>query len=79
MRAAITAGQCVLSDASGRSLRVSPGFRHGWHLAALSVEAPLTLFGEWNGRAFDPVSVQCRGELFALAALGELAVLAKVA
>ena len=79
VRATIDAGQCLLSDTMGRSLPVSPTFRHGWHLAALSAEAPLSLFGEWNGRVFDPVSVQCRGELFALAALGELAVLAKVA
>jgi hypothetical protein len=46
---------------------------------ALSGGRELTIFGEWNGRHFDPYTVQDRDELFLLAKMDELALLLKVA
>lgn len=76
---AVREGRCLLVDPEGRVLPLRANFRHGWHLVALSSGEPLSVFGEWDGSTFEPISVSRRGELFAPSALGELAVLAKVA
>jgi hypothetical protein len=38
-------------------LPISPAFDRGWHLLALSGGHPVTLFGEWDGDQFLPMSV----------------------
>jgi hypothetical protein len=68
-----------LCDAAQRRVPVAASFRHAWPLIALAGEDTLVLFGEWNGATFEPLTVECRGELFAIARLGELAVLSRVA
>ena len=40
---------------------------------------PLMMFGEWDGAAFEPHTVQRSRDLFMVARLGDLAVLSKVA
>lgn len=71
--------QCVLVDASGRELPVRQGFPHAWHLVALASGEPIVVFGEWDGRAFDPISAEHRDALYVIASLGELPVLSRVA
>jgi hypothetical protein len=66
-------------DATGRSVVAQSSLKHGWHLDALGGGSPLILFGLWDGRVFDPVTVEHEGRLFSLAQLGELPVLSKVA
>ncbi len=68
-----------LVDAQQRRIAVEPGFRHVWNLIALAEGGALTLFGEWDGSALDPLTVECRGELFTVARLGELSALARIA
>lgn len=68
-----------LDDRQHRRIPVRSGFRHQWNLIALAGGGALTIFGEWDGDAFDPVTVECRGELFTVAQLGELPVLSRVA
>jgi hypothetical protein len=68
-----------LSDASGRNVPVTRNFRHHWNLFALAGGGSLTMFGEWDGAAFEPLTVQRGEELFTVARLGDLAVLSKVA
>ncbi len=45
----------LLTDAS-HQLPVHPDFAQGWTLPAVSGGQPLTLFGEWDGRAFLPLA-----------------------
>jgi len=68
-----------LHDASGRRVPVNRSFRHHWNLFALAAGEPLTMFGEWDGAAFEPHTVQRSRDLFMVARLGDLAVLSKVA
>ena len=50
-----------LSDKEGNRLPLPPKFSKGWHLAALAGGTPsLTLFGTWNGRFLQPISVHSR-------------------
>ncbi len=48
----------LLGDAEGTVLPVVTPLSYGWHLLALSNGRFLTLFGTWNGTAFDPISVK---------------------
>jgi hypothetical protein len=68
-----------LQDASGRRVPVNRSFRHQWNLFALAAGEPLTIFGEWDGAAFEPHTVQHAQHLFMVARLGDLPVLSKVA
>ena len=68
-----------LHDASGRRVPVNRTFRHHWNLFALAAGQPLMMFGEWDGAAFEPHTVQRSRDLFMVARLGDLAVLSKVA
>lgn len=48
-----------LEDSAGTWLPLPAKFSHGWQLMALAGGAPtLHLFGMWNGRSFQPISVQ---------------------
>jgi len=68
-----------LEDGERRRVPVSAAFRHAWHLVALAGTDSLTIFGEWEGESLEPLTIECRGELFSVAHLGELAVLSRVA
>lgn len=47
-----------LADGEGAYLPLPEKFLYGWHLAAIAGGAPtLTLFGIWNGRFLDPLTV----------------------
>lgn len=47
----------LLRDRRGRVLPLPPRFSHGWRLLALAADRPLSLFGEWDGATFTPLSV----------------------
>ena len=57
-------GTASLRDAQGRRIDLHPSFRHSAWLLALSGGHPLTLFGEWDGRALLPLSVWHAGRLY---------------
>ncbi len=46
-----------IRDEVGHILPVKPEFDKNWELLALSGGHPVTLFGEWNGQRFMPLSV----------------------
>jgi SWIM zinc finger len=75
----IEGARCVLVDDGGRGLPLRPQSRYAWPLLALASGEPLTLFGVWDGRDFDPISIAQRGALYVPAAVGSLAVLSRVA
>lgn len=54
----------LLRCPDGNLLPVSASFRHAWQLLAVSGGAPVTLTGEWDGRAFSPWSVWADGRLY---------------
>jgi hypothetical protein len=72
-------GRLLLRDDAGRSVPVAPTCKHQWELVALSGGRALRLFGEWNGRSFDPYSVQHDADLFLLARMEDVPYLSKVA
>jgi hypothetical protein len=71
--------QMHLIDAAGRRVTLARTFRHGWLFDALAGGGALSVFGQWDGHVFDPVSVEHDGQLFSLAHVGELPVLSRVA
>lgn len=68
-----------LIDQSERRVPIDERCRHGWNLIALAAGGALKVFGDWNGNAFDPFSVQRADELFIAARLGDLPWLSRVA
>ena len=46
-----------LQDDAKHVLPISPSFQKGWELLAISGGYPLTVFGEWNGATFLPLSL----------------------
>ena len=58
--------QWVLSDSEGYFLPLPPSFLYGWHLQALHGQEDTAVFGEWNGRYFDPLAVRSGGRWLAL-------------
>jgi hypothetical protein len=72
-------GRLSLQDEAGRSLPVGPSCKHQWELIALSGGRSVRVFGEWNGRSFDPYCVQHASELFLLARIDDVPLLSKVA
>jgi hypothetical protein len=50
----------MMQDGEGSLLPLPPKFKHGWHLAALSHGGALTIFGQWDGHLFTPLSVWTR-------------------
>lgn len=59
-----------IRDQAGYALPLPPKFEYGWHLLALSQGHPLSLFGEWDGRHFQPLTVWQHGRLLELHLLG---------
>ena len=49
-------GHFFLTDISGKILPLSVSERTGWALVALSGGNPVSVFGEWDGRLFRPLS-----------------------
>lgn len=72
-------GRLLLHDEAGRSVPVAATCKHQWELIALSGGRAMRLFGEWNGRSFDPYCVESEAELFILARLEDVPLLSKVA
>ena len=60
----------ILRDAPGAVVPLGWGFANPWPLLAASGGAPVSVFGEWNGRALLPLSVIAEGRFIALG--GEL-------
>jgi hypothetical protein len=79
LRPAVVAGELWLFDAAMRGIRLPRACKHGWHLAALSAAGPLTVFGEWTGATFDPITAECSGKRYSMTMLGDIPVLADVA
>lgn len=50
-----------IRDRGGRLLPLPQSFAHGWRLLSLAADRPLTLFGEWDGAVFTPLSVDDGG------------------
>ncbi|HEY5760443.1 MAG TPA: hypothetical protein VIU34_31680 [Steroidobacter sp.] len=72
-------GRLHLQDASDRRIPVAATCRHTWDLIALARGESVSLFGEWNGSAFDPYSVERDGRLYTLARIADLSLLSRVA
>jgi hypothetical protein len=72
-------GRLLLRDEAGRSVPVAASCKHHWELIALSGGRALRLFGEWNGRSFDPYCVQHEADLFMLARMEDVPFLSRVA
>jgi hypothetical protein len=53
--------QWHLRDEAGRGMALAQGFAQGWELLAISGGRPAGIFGEFDGRAFMPLSVWCEG------------------
>jgi hypothetical protein len=71
--------QLQFVDAQGRHVLARSGLKHAWHFEALAGGGVLTVFGLWNGRVLDPITVEHQGRLFSLGYVGELPVLPKIA
>ena len=56
-------GRFALADISGKMLPLSVPERTGWALIALSGGNPISVFGEWNGQMFRPLSAVAEGRL----------------
>ena len=54
-------GKRLLLDDEGKLLPLAPGFRQWWTIMSLAGGRAIELFGEWNGRAFLPLSVCAQG------------------
>ncbi len=52
-----TDGRWRVRDRGGRVLPLPARFPHGWRLLSLAADRPLSLFGEWDGTTFTPLSV----------------------
>jgi hypothetical protein len=71
--------QLHLTDTAGRYVVAQSGMKHAWHLESLAGGGALSLFGLWNGRVFDPITVEHEARLFSLGSVGALPALRKIA
>lgn len=55
-----------LQDSKGELLPIAPQFSQGWALLAMGGGRPLSVFGEWNGRCFLPLSVWSENKFMVL-------------
>lgn len=67
------------ADSQQRMIPAIEGFRYAWQVFALAGSATLNVFGEWDGVCLTPLTFERHGQLFTLANIGEVPVLAKVA
>ncbi|MEO7718333.1 MAG: SWIM zinc finger family protein [Capsulimonas sp.] len=63
---AASEGQWEAQDTEGHALPISPSFAHGWRLMGIAGGRPVTLWGEWNGASFLPLSAWADGRFYAL-------------
>jgi hypothetical protein len=56
----------LLRDAHGDAVPLARRFVHAWPLLAISGGAPITIFGEWDGRSLLPLSIVADGRYIAL-------------
>ena len=71
--------QLWLEDAARRRIPVQEKFPLKWHLLALAGAGELTLFGEWDGADFEPLTVQHSGQWYTPARLHTLPLWSRVA
>jgi hypothetical protein len=57
-------GGWSVRDPEGRALPLSPRFRQGWLLSALTGGHRLAVFGEWNGDYLQPLSLFAEGTFY---------------
>ncbi|MBD2178298.1 SWIM zinc finger family protein [Pseudanabaena sp. FACHB-1998] len=57
-------GKWFIRDRAANLLLMSSRFEHGWTLLALSGGHPVTIFGEWNGNDFYPLSILVGDKLY---------------
>jgi hypothetical protein len=53
-----------IRDRAGKLLPIPNHFERNWSLLALSGGHPITIFGEWNGRYFSPLSIWTNQEFY---------------
>jgi hypothetical protein len=75
----IDAGRLFLQDATLRRVAVADSFAHQWSALALAGADALTVFGEWDGFDFEPLTLECRGSWYTPAQIAALPVLSRVA
>lgn len=63
----VSDGQWVIQDATQHVLPIIPRFSQHWELFTLSGGHPVSLFGEWDGEHFLPLSVWANGRFVRLA------------
>lgn len=56
----------LLKDPQNRAVHISRQFGLNWNLCALSGGNPLTLFGEWDGQSFYPLTAWAEGQMHVL-------------
>ncbi len=57
----------ALCDGESTAIPISPAFRRGWQLMALSGGSAISVFGEWDGRYLLPLSAVVDGRFVSLA------------
>ncbi len=63
-------GGWMLRDPENRVIPISRQSNQSWKLSALSGGNPITLFGEWDGQGFYPLTVWAEGQMFVLEVIG---------
>jgi SWIM zinc finger len=70
-------GRWTLIDAHGRRAPLRRSFQHGWSLAAVAGGEGVSVFGEWDGFEFQPVTIQHGEHLYSLDQIEGLTLLSK--
>ncbi len=68
-----------LEDAARRRVPVSDRFALQWHLLALGGAGDLTIFGEWDGAEFEPLTVEQGGSWYTPAQINSVPLWSRVA
>ena len=69
----------AFEDGARRRIALSERFPLQWHLLALAGAGTLNLFGEWDGAAFEPLTVEQGGHWYTPAQLNALPLWSRVA
>jgi hypothetical protein len=68
-----------LEDAARRAIPVQAKFALAWHLLALAGADTVTVFGEWDGGAFEPLTVEHAGAWYTPGQINALPLWSRVA
>jgi hypothetical protein len=79
VRPAMLGGHLFLEDGARRRIRVHDKFQLKWHLVALAGAGELTVFGEWDGEEFEPLTVEHAGNWYTPATLNSVPLWSRVA